>query len=91
MYFLKLLYGFEMTLVVTIENNSFRVIFSHSRRKRMKGGRGSKTRGKVKRLIEWGGRRRGGRGERGTWGRKKRDGEREKDRREDEKRKINKK
>ena len=36
MYFLKLLYGFETTLVVTIENNSFSVIFSLSRRKRRK-------------------------------------------------------
>ena len=55
-------------------------------------GRGGKTRGKVRRWIEWeetreGGRRTGGKGERGTWRRKTRDGEREKDWREEEKQK----
>ena len=51
-------------------------------------GRGGKTRGKVRRWIEWGeprerGRIIGGRGERGTWRRKTRDGEKEKDSREE--------
>ena len=51
-------------------------------------GRGGKTRGKVRRWIEWEEKKRGGgRGERGTWRRKTRDGEREKDWREEEKQK----
>ena len=78
---------------MTIENNSFALFFPTPGEKGEREGGGGKTRGKVRKWIEWeeirgGGRRRGGRGERGTWRRKKRDGEKEKDRREEEKQKI---
>ena len=63
MNLLKLLYGFETTLVVTIENNSF-WLFSPTQGGREE--RRGKTRGKVRRWIEWEEKRGGGRGERGT-------------------------